>query len=164
MNLLIHDLKKIDNKNILKDSSEETVFISDNGKIKSCNGCECCIVSTPGQCTIKDGYENLCVLLSKCEKLILISWCYYGGYSPFIKNALERMADSYLLPSFTIKNGETHRLKRYQNNIKLSAHFYGNISQKEKETAKKLIKANELNFCAESEIYFYNSEREIAGI
>jgi len=164
MNLLIHDLKELDSKNILVDSSEETIVVSDNGKIKPCNGCECCIVSTPGQCTIKDGYENLCVLLSKCNKLILISQCFYGGYSPFVKNVLERMADSYLLPSFIKRNGETHRLKRYPNDIKLYVHFYGNISQKEKETAKKLVKANEMNFCRESSICFYNSSEEIKGI
>ena len=164
MNLLIHDLKEIDSEKILENNSEETIFVSDNGKIKPCNGCECCITSTPGQCTIKDGYENLCVLLSKCNKLILISKCFYGGYSPFVKNVLERIADTYLLPSFIKKNGETHRLHRYSNDINLCVHFYGIISQKEKETAKKLVKANEINFCKESSIFFYHSSEEIKGI
>jgi len=164
MNLLIHDFQEIDSKNIPENSSEETVFVSDNGEIKPCNGCECCVISTPGQCTIKDGYENLCVLLSKCKKLIIISRCFFGGYSPFVKNVLERIADSYLLPSFIKRNGETHRLKRYPNDIELSVHFYGSISEKEKETAKKLVKANEINFCRDSSVRFYNSSDEIKGI
>jgi len=161
MTLIIHDLKEEDSENILKENSKKTILISNNGKIKPCAGCECCVIKTPGQCLIQDGYDNVGLLLSKCNQMIIISQCFYGGYSPFVKNVLDRTAGSYLLPTFIVKNGETHRLKRYSNNIKLYVHFYGNILEIEKETARKLVKANENNFCYASSVYFYNSSKDI---
>ena len=164
MNILIHDLKDTINENIIKNNSEETMFISDNGKIKPCICCYACWIKTPGQCCIKDGYENMGVLFSKCNQIIVISQCFYGGYSPFVKNVVDRTACPYLLPYFKIKNGETHHPRRYKNNIALSVHFYGKISEEEKETARKLVKANEVNLYQKSTVDFYNSFEEIKGV
>jgi multimeric flavodoxin WrbA len=164
MNILIYDQKEINIEKILKDPGEETVVISDNGKIQPCCSCFCCWIKTPGQCAIKDGYENTGALFSRCSQLIIISQCFYGGYSPFVKNVYERGACQYLLPYLIIKNGETHHPKRYDNNIALSVHFYGKISEAEKETARKLIKANEKNLFNESAVYFYDSFEEIKGV
>ena len=164
MNILIHDRKEINKEKILKDNTEETVFISDNGKIHPCISCFCCWIKTPGQWAIKDGYENTGALYSKCNQLIIISQCFYGGYSPFVKNVYERSACQYLLPYLTVKDGETHHPKRYDNNIALSVHFYGKISEPEKETARKLIQANENNLFYKSAVYFYDSFEEIKGV
>jgi multimeric flavodoxin WrbA len=164
MKLLIHDRKEINSETVLKDCSEETVFISDNGKIHPCMGCFGCWVKTPGQCVIKDGYENMGLLVSKCNQLIIISQCFYGGYSPFVKNVLDRTACPCLLPYFKIKNGETHHPVRYKNDIELFVCFYGTISEAEKETAQKLIKANGINLFTKTKICFYNSFEEIKGL
>jgi len=165
VNVLIHDRKETINKEaILKDSAEETAVVSDNGKIQPCVSCFCCWTKTPGQCAVKDGYDNIGALYSRCSRLIIISRCFYGGYSPFVKNVYERAACQYLLPYLTIKNGETHHPKRYGNNIALSAHFYGKISETEKETARKLIRANENNLFCGSAVYFYDSFEEIKGV
>lgn len=103
-------------------------------------------------------------LLSKSEKVTIISRCFYGSYSPFVKNVLDRSIP-YLLPYFKIKNNETHHKRRYQNNIKLEVHFYGeNITEKEAETAKKLVKANCINFYIKNyEISFSRSFDELRG-
>jgi multimeric flavodoxin WrbA len=160
MNILVHDRKDTINENILKENSEETVFISDNGKLQHCIGCFGCWIKTPGQCVIKDGYDYLGLLLSKCNQLIIISQCFYGGYSPFIKNVLDRCICPYLLPYFKTKRGNTTHPKRYKNNITLSVHFYGNISEIEKDTAQKLIKTIFEN----QAVYFYNSFEEIKRV
>jgi multimeric flavodoxin WrbA len=162
MNLLIHDRKQTDCEGILKDNHEETVFISDNGKIKSCTCCYGCWIKTPGQCVIEDGYDNMGVLLSKCNKLIIISQCYYGCFSPFVKNVLDRSVCPYILPYFETKNGETRHPKRYGNDISYSFYFYGEITENEKETAQKLVQ--KISQKQKTKVSFYKSFEEIQAV
>ncbi|MDR1877720.1 MAG: hypothetical protein LBQ84_08875 [Flavobacteriaceae bacterium] len=161
MNLIIHDLTETDFREIVPLINEETTVISDNGTIHFCIGCFDCWIKTPGVCIFKDTYKDLGQLFSKCSKIIVISKCEYGGYSPFVKNVWDRSI-SYLLPYFTKKNNETHHKMRYDNKFTLVVHFYGNnISQNELVTAEKLIKANCVNFTGIPEIHFHNSIAEI---
>ena len=161
MDVLIHDVNNIEN--FLKINHDEIIVISNDGNIKPCVCCFGCWIKTPGKCVIDDGYNNMGILLSKCNRIIVISQCFYGGYSPFVKNVFDRSIP-YLLPYFKIKNGETHHIKRYNNAITLSVNFYGEITNAEKETAKKLIVANGNNMFIRTEIHFYNTFKEIQGV
>ncbi|MDR2344217.1 MAG: flavodoxin family protein [Spirochaetaceae bacterium] len=159
MKLVIHDLK-----NIAINNDQNTKIVSDNGTIKPCINCYGCWIRTPGQCVIHDGYDNIGLLFSKCEHLIIASQCFYGGYSPFIQNVFNRSIP-YLLPYFEKRNGETHHKKRYGNNIILTAYFYGKISAKEKETAGKLVAANGINLSARKvEIHFLDKPEDLKEI
>ncbi|WP_310603673.1 flavodoxin family protein [Anaerosporobacter sp.] len=141
MKLIISDVQNLPIK-----ENDNCRIIYDNGNIHHCIGCFGCWVKTPGKCVINDGYENMGKLLSQCEELILISRCTYGGFSPFVKNVLDR-AISYISPNFVIRNGEMHHKRRYANVINISAYFYGtDITSSEKETAKKLVTANAVNY------------------
>jgi multimeric flavodoxin WrbA len=140
----------------LENKQNNTVIISDNGKINPCVCCFGCWIKTPGQCVIKDGYDNMGLLHAKCKRMVIISRCIYGSYSPFIHNILDRSIP-YLLPYFTTKNGETHHKRRYDNKFTLTVHFYGEISYKEKETALKLVQANGINHYAQkTDVFFYD--------
>lgn len=162
MNILIHDFSDKRFQELFPETNNNVYIISDTGTIRHCVGCFGCWIKTPGKCVLKDGYDNLGELLSKSEKLTIISRCFYGCYSPFVKNVLDRSI-SYLLPFFKIKNNETHHKRRYQNNIQLEVHFYGeNITIKERKTAKKLVKANCTNFSVKNyKISFSNSLDEL---
>lgn len=162
MNILIHDLSNEQFQSLFPEVNNETYIISDNRTIQHCIGCFGCWIKTPGKCVLKDGYDNMGELLSKCGKLTLISRCFYGCYSPFVKNVLDRSI-SWFLPFFKIRDNETHHISRYQNNMQLAVHFYGeNITAEERETAKKLIKANCANFNVKNyEISFSNSLDEL---
>jgi hypothetical protein len=83
MNLLIHDLNNFNQTFSLKSDPNNTVIISDNGKIHPCICCFGCWIKTPGQCVIKDGYDNMGLLHAQCNHLIIISQCFYGSYSSF---------------------------------------------------------------------------------
>lgn len=162
MNILIHDLSNEQFQSLFPEINNDVYIISDTGTIRHCIGCFGCWIKTPGKCVLKDGYDNMGELLSKSEKLTLISRCFYGCYSPFVKNVLDRSIP-WLLPFFKIRNNETHHKRRYQNNLQLSVHFYGeNITIEERETAKKLVKANCANFNVMNyEISFSNSLEEL---
>lgn len=158
MNVIIHDLKNEQFQALFPNLNEDTHIIPDNGKIKHCIGCFGCWIKTPGTCVIRDGYEHTGAILSQADKVIIISQCVYGGYSPFIKNIFDRSI-SYILPFFKTIKGETHHQPRYQNKFQLSVYFYGeSISAQEKLTAQSLVKAGSINFnISQSEISFSDS-------
>jgi len=162
MNLIIHDRENLNIDNILKDKTIETKVIPYNEEIKPCICCFACWIKTPGQCIIKDGYDNMGELLSKCSQLIIISKNYYGGFSPFVKNLLDRSVCPFILPYFKTENGETRHPRRYKNKINYSVHFYGKITKNEKETAEKLVKRiaqkHKMTIC------FYNSYEDIKEV
>ena len=143
----------------------EHKIIKPNGSIRNCIGCFGCWIKTPGKCVIHDGYEGTGIDMSKCAELILVSKCYYGSVSPFVKTVQDR-AISYLHPDFVIRKGEMHHKRRYENVIHLSAHFYGDgITETDKKTAENLIHANADNYDAVvKDISFYGTINELEGI
>lgn len=148
MNLMIHDLDSSQFQKLFGQFNLENnmCVISDNGSIRNCTGCFGCWVKTPGRCVIKDGYDNTGRMLSRADNVIIISRCCYGGYSPFVKNVLDRSI-SYLLPFFKTKKNETHHKSRYQHTFSLSVYFYGDsITKQERNTARSFVKAHSLNF------------------
>lgn len=129
-----------------------------SGNIKNCIGCFGCWHKTPGECVIHDGFERTGAKLGHCDQLIFVSECVYGSLSPFCKMVLDRSI-SYVHPNFVMRRGEMHHKRRYDNVITVTAHFYGrDITEEEKETAKKLMQANADNYDGfVGEIYFHDS-------
>lgn len=160
MKLVISDIGK-DQLNV----SDDIELIENNGKIHHCVGCFKCWIKTPGKCVILDGFEETGKKLSRCTELIIVSQCVYGSTSPFVKNVVDR-ALSYIHPNFCNREGAMHHKRRYTNKLKISAYFYGDtITEKEKETARKLIKANAVNYDGEvGQIAFFNNADELRGV
>ena len=143
MTLVIHDMDETAAKAF---DFKDAEVIKNNGKIKNCIGCFGCWTRTPGECIIHDGYENMGKLLSKCDRLIIISRSCFGGYSPFVKNVFDRSI-SYVLPDFEMRGGEMHHKRRYDNVIEIELYMYGeNITEEEKKTAENIVRANAANF------------------
>lgn len=165
MKLLIHDLSHKDFEKIEPNPSKTMTIIEDNGTIEPCAGCFGCWIKTPGQCVLLDNYANLGEILSKCSQVVIISQCYYGGFSPFVKNILDRSI-SYLHPYFIYIDGEMHHQKRYLNQINLNVWFYGDdLTTKEKQTAQRIVYANSLNLHAHvDKIIFKDSLYELEGL
>jgi multimeric flavodoxin WrbA len=163
--LIIHDLPARDFNAPDIQHCADTHVLSNNGAIRNCIGCFGCWVKTPGKCVIADGYSNLGKLMSQCDDLIIISKCTYGGFSPFVKNVLDRTIP-YISPHFVIRNKEMHHKRRYDNVIKISAYFYGaDITEKEKDTAISLVTANAANYDGiVSGVYFHNSADKIKEV
>lgn len=158
MTVIIHDLDNKHFEGLFPYIGDNIKIVSETKKIQHCIGCFGCWIKTPGKCILKDGYDNMGEILSQSDKVIIISKCYYGGYSPFVKNILDRSI-SYLLPFFQTKKDETHHKQRYKKTLSLFVYFYSeHISEKEKVTAQSLVKANSKNFyVSDYKISFYNS-------
>jgi multimeric flavodoxin WrbA len=145
MKLLIHDLDEKAFQSIFPEPLKDVMVISDDGTIKPCIGCFSCWMKNPGECILRDNYTMLGEYLSKTDEYILISKCTYGGFSPFVKNAVDRGL-SYGHPYFEIRNGEMHHRRRYDNMLNMKVWFYGeDVTEAEKKTAEGLVKANCIN-------------------
>lgn len=147
MKLIIEDLSAEDFKSIcplaLKDIQ---VITNEEGRIAHCIGCFGCWVKSPGVCVINDGYDLMGPAFAASEELILITKIQYGGYSPFIKNVLDRSI-GFMLPFFTIRKNEMHHQDRYSDRMKMTVIGYGeNVTPEEKTTFKGIVAANALNF------------------
>lgn len=163
MKLIIHDLSQEQAETLLP-REQDSKMIADNGKIHHCIGCFGCWIKTPAECIIKDNYNNIGELISKCDEVMIVSRCIYGGFSPFVKNVLDRSI-SYIHPYFMIRNKEMHHRPRYSHRFNLNVYFYGeDITEKERSTAKKLVQANAINLnCNRTEILFASNAEEFGG-
>ncbi|ENK1242136.1 NAD(P)H-dependent oxidoreductase [Clostridium sporogenes] len=144
--LLIHDLSNKDSINISSLLPYNTKILSKEiDNIHPCCGCFNCWTKTPGKCTINDSYTEMPKYILQSNVVIIITKIYYGCYSPYIKNVIDRSI-GILLPFFQKINGEIHHAYRYNKSPKLVVIGYGeNVTPNEETTFKSLIKANSLN-------------------
>lgn len=146
-------------------SGPSVTILSSMHPVRPCIGCFGCWVRTPGSCVLPDSYQEMGKLLAETGQLILISRCYYGSYSPYVKNVLDRSI-GYLQPFFRIVGGEMHHAMRCGNRMAITAHFYGDsITKQEEETAVSLVKANAVNLgAAVTNVHFYQTPEQIRGV
>ena len=147
MKTIIHDLDFLDKE--LFDISDNDVVISASECKNSCIGCFSCWVKHPKVCIYKDSYSNITETLKNSDELILISKNRFGCYSESVKRVLERCI-GYVLPYFTIRDKHIHHASRYDNKLKLTTYFYGDITDNDYKCLDKLVKANSINLNASS--------------
>lgn len=165
MRLIIHDLTEAALKSVFPEIPQEDIVITENSAITPCTGCFGCWMKTPGACIIRDAYGKMGKYVAMCSEMILISKCIYGGYSPFVKNVLDRSI-SYIHPYFAIKNGEMHHQQRYKKELPMKVIFYGDdITSREKETAQKVVAANAINlYGTVKSVTFLDSIKEMEAL
>ena len=160
--LIIYD---VPTECIAKVTNTDKDILVDAHEIKQyCIGCFGCWLKTPGSCIIKDGFQEMGKKLSEAAEFILISKATFGSYSSAVKNVLDRSI-SYVLPFFEIRNGEMHHGERYFNELKISAIFYGDMTEAEKKTAENLVKANAVNLnAALGKVHFVGKMEDVQEV
>lgn len=144
--------------------SSDTVLVNANLINQYCIGCFGCWLKNPGTCVIKDDFQDMGKKLSEANELVVISKATFGSYSSAVKNVLDRSI-SYVLPFFEIRNGEMHHGERYHNDLKITAVFYGNMTEAEKNTSKNLVKANAINLnAALGEVLFVEKMEDVLEV
>ena len=163
MKLVLHDLKREEFAGLFPEWTEEAVVVKEEGEISRCVGCFGCWLKTPGTCVIRDGYGDYGPILGKCTEYILLSRVVYGGFSPFVKNVLDRNI-GYLLPFFETRNGEMHHASRYPGKVRLTALGYGeDVTAQEQKTFRSIVAANAQNLnVKEYRVLFAETPEQLA--
>lgn len=161
--IFIHDLIPTVLSAVLPDIS--SFFVIDaNRKAACCQGRFRCWLASSGQCVMKDDLQTVGAQIGTCKKVIILSRCYYGGFSPGVKKVLDR-AISLSLPFFTYRSGRVHHPLRYQNRPTLTVCFYGAVTDFERETAMRLVEANRVNMGFSSvQVYFAEKPELMAEV
>lgn len=165
MKLILHDMDGNEFNHLFPDLPDSFKVVSNDDTIKNCVGCFGCWIKTPGACVIRDHYGDMGEWLAKSNELIIISKCFYGGYSPFVKNILDRSI-SYIHPYFETRNNEMHHKRRYNHTFETSVWFYGeDITDDERSTAEKVVVANSINIVSNiKRLQFIKSVEEIGEV
>lgn len=143
--LVVHDLDIQTYQRLFAPRFEGAIVIRPDERILHCTGCFGCWVSQPAHCILKDSYNDMPALLGASSDLVLISACVYGGFSPLVKNVLDRSI-GYVHPYFTRVQGRMHHQQRYPKVMNVHAGFYGpEVLPEEQTLARKLVAANCVN-------------------
>jgi hypothetical protein len=114
--------------------------------IRACRGCFSCWAKTPGICVIKnDDQELILRAWAEADLIALLTPVTFGGYSPELKKAMDRIIP-VLLPFFIKIRGETHHPQRYPRRRRLLA--IGTQKQKDDDSEnvfRRLVRRNALN-------------------
>lgn len=97
--ILIIDTTKDGNGKSIKNKLEEnpknksnTEYIDASGlNISHCLGCNFCWLKTPGECVVKDDYEQVLKKISKADQVWLITDTKFGFVSYETKNIVDRV-------------------------------------------------------------------------
>lgn len=128
--------------------AKDTQFIDLSAlKITNCTGCYGCWTRTPGKCVIRDDAVRVYPLIAKSERVLYISRVKYGSYDTTMKTMLER-AIPIQQAFIRLWHGETHHVQRNVVPKQAVILGYGDISPKEQEVFRELIRrnANNMNF------------------
>jgi Multimeric flavodoxin WrbA len=144
----------------------ETHRISLNNNVKTCMGCFGCWVKTPAACIIKDDSQLVGYMMSESNEVIIVSRCVYGGFSPFVKNVIDRSL-SYVHPYFEVYKKQICHKRRYQSHFKLRILFYSsNFLDSSQRLAEKYAECLAKKYqVTDLKVNFYNrvpKEEDIA--
>jgi hypothetical protein len=113
--------------------------------IKACRGCFSCWAKTPGRCIIQDDQEAILSATAASDLVIWLTPITFGGYSPELKKALDRIIP-ILLPFFVKVRGKMHHPLRYPRQRRLLA--IGTQKQEDADSEgvfRSLVQRNALN-------------------
>ena len=152
--MIIHDLDETFNEQF-KTVSEEVIWA--DGKYAPCQGCFDCWTKNPATCSLKDSLHEMCRIVGQADDVVIITENCYGGYSPTVKNILDRSIGTST-PMSTYRGGEMHHTLRYGKKGKIKVIVYGDINDDEKATWELMIERNRINHGYQSkELVFMNS-------
>ena len=160
MKTIIHDLGKEQNARLL--AAADQVICAD-GRYAPCQGCFRCWTKHPAACAMKDTLQESCRVLGMSEDLTVITGNLYGGYSPAVKNLLDRSI-GLSTPLSTYRGGQMHHTLRYGRKGCFRVIAYGTCTEAEKQTLRLMAERNAVNDGFErSEVIFLEDLSELEG-
>ena len=113
---------------------------------------------------MKDKLRQVCRVLGQADELVIVTKNLYGGYSPAVKNVLDRSIGTST-PFSTYRGRQMHHTLRYGRHDLWNVIVYGEITEDEKATFRCLAERNALNDgFARSEVRFVQDLSELEAL
>ena len=118
--------------------------IQADGKYAPCQGCFKCWTKNPATCDMSDSLQEICRVIGQADELVIVTENWYGGYSPAVKNILDRSIGTST-PMSTYRGWQMHHTLRYGRHARFNVYVTGDVSEKERQTWKLMIERNAIN-------------------
>ena len=141
MTILIYDLD-ITFSDSIKEKYDRIIYA--DGRYAPCQGCFKCWTKNPATCIMSDSLHEMCRILGQADDLVIVTENWYGGYSPAVKNVLDRSI-GMSTPMSTYRGKQMHHTLRYGKHNRLKVFVYGNIAPSEMKTWELMVERNALN-------------------
>ncbi len=158
MKVIIHDLGP-EYEALIEERCGKAVAA--DGKYAPCQGCFHCWTKSPAACEMKDALQEICRVIGQADDLTIITENWYGGYSPAVKNLLDRSIGTST-PMSTYRGWEMHHTLRYGKHHQWRVVVYGDTTDGEKKTWALTAKKNAINDgFQQSEVSFVTDINEL---
>lgn len=134
------------------------IIEASNLKISNCIGCNYCWLKTPGECAVKDDYEEILKKLTHTDKLFVISDTTLGFLNHKGKNIFDRIIHLITM-NLQFKDKEMRHTKRYKQTTNLGLIYRG---EADKDFMSRWIKRAAINIGGKSLGAFKETEMEEA--
>ena len=141
MRMLIHDRDEAYDQK-MKDKFDRVIRA--DGGYAPCQGSFHCWTKTPVACEMKDALQEICRVIGQADDLVIVTENWYGGYSPAVKNLLDRSIGTST-PMSTYRGRQMHHTLRYGRHHRFSVWVYGDISEDERSTWQLMAERNAIN-------------------
>ena len=141
MRMLIHDRDEAYDQK-MKDKFDRVIRA--DGRYAPCQDCFHCWTKTPAACEMKDALQEICRVIGQADDLVIVTENWYGGYSPAVKNLLDRSIGTST-PMSTYRGRQMHHTLRYGRHHRFSVWVYGDISEDERSTWQLMAERNAIN-------------------
>ena len=159
MKTIIHDMGKEESARLL--AAADQVICAD-GRYAPCQGCFKCWTKHPAACEMKDALHHSSRVLGNTDDLTIITENLYGGYSPEIKNLLDRSI-GVSAPLSTYRSRQMHHTLRYGRRNRLHVIVYGDMNEAEKNTLRLMAERNAVNMGFREHSVTFCADKEEAG-
>ena len=141
MKVILHDLDRQYDGMI--ETHCDRMVVAD-GRYAPCQGCFGCWTKHPAECFMKDKLQQVCRVLGQADELVIVTKNLYGGYSPSVKNVLDRSIGTST-PFSTYRGRQMHHTLRYGKHGLWKIFVYGETTAEEKDTFLYLAERNAIN-------------------
>lgn len=142
---------------------ENYILAEDECDAHPCIGCMKCWISNLSDCVIRDGFSGMIEKFRTCSELVILSKCVYGGFSPFVKNAVDRLFPIFF-HSLEIRDGNTAFLSGVGNPLTMTVCLYNARDKNEEHTAEDYARHLAASFeASEISVAFFENVTMMEG-
>lgn len=134
MRFIIADIPGVEVRRLYP-GDDNYILAEDECDVHPCIGCMKCWIRDLPECVIRDDFSGMVGKFRTCSELVILSKCVYGGFSPYVKNAVDRLFPVFL-QNLEIRDGNTAFRSDIESPFAMTVCLYDARDKNEEHTAE----------------------------